>query len=524
MTLNSYRTKQSLGMNPCWNEELIIPFHTNSATNTFSADSLLSSPDLLYFNAFDLVRVDALEDERLRANTIKERLQYRWLGSFQIPFHTILVNSRVDGIFKLQAPKTLFGYERASRYEDTDMQLSMFITLDPLIKPQRSIYATQLDKDDKKLIEKFRHEIESITNNFPDRKYTISVCDIHGRQVIVNRYTQRYSVISSHLCISLLVRYVSPLNPPDSLLPREDRCSLLHLQKVARYVSLIPFIPDSQCLEDLSDVWVPAEEFLKLKCGDEEEHATLLLNYFLFLNIEGWLVLGFGIPEGSTSYVLTRERPSGLFWLWNASNGEKFAPTDVNCPLLHVYTVLSAKKIHFNIQNSTKPSDILFNFNNSRKWKTCVFTDGVPQNSLQASELLYTPSDDAKAYRLQDTIQHRLKNRVETWRSRMPTQWNRQAGAVLSELLIKFEDSYPDTPEYELKQAFESLFTTYHIVGFPIHLTPTSLKGFEEQVYSTGIHTCQEPGVEFVLTCYVHPYPNDIYSIWVYLATMVPKE
>ena len=89
----------------------------------------------------------------------------------------------------------LFGYERASRAEDTDMQLSLFITLDPLIKPHRSIYATSMDRDDKKLIEKFKHESDSLKISFPDRQYTVSVCDIHGRQVLVNRYqTTNYIV------------------------------------------------------------------------------------------------------------------------------------------------------------------------------------------------------------------------------------------------------------------------------------------------------------------------------------------
>ena len=98
---HSYRSKQSLGVNPCWNEELIIPYKRSTPSLSFSADSLLASTDILYFNVFDVLRVDALEDERLRANIIKERLQYNWMGSFQVPFHTILVNSRIDGTFKV---------------------------------------------------------------------------------------------------------------------------------------------------------------------------------------------------------------------------------------------------------------------------------------------------------------------------------------------------------------------------------------------------------------------------------------
>lgn len=33
--------------------------------------------------------------------------------------------------------------------------------------------------------------------------------------------------------------------------------------------------------------------------GDEEEHAVLLCNYFLWLGKKAWLVIGTGIPEGS---------------------------------------------------------------------------------------------------------------------------------------------------------------------------------------------------------------------------------
>ena len=32
--------------------------------------------------------------------------------------------------------------------------------------------------------------------------------------------------------------------------------------------------------------------------GDEEEHAVLLCNYFLWLGRRAWLVIGTGIPEG----------------------------------------------------------------------------------------------------------------------------------------------------------------------------------------------------------------------------------
>ena len=48
--------------------------------------------------------------------------------------------------------------------------------------------------------------------------------------------------------------------------------------------------------------------------GDEEEHAVLLLNYFLHLGKEAYLVLGNAIPEGNTAYVLTVESATAVSW------------------------------------------------------------------------------------------------------------------------------------------------------------------------------------------------------------------
>lgn len=39
------------------------------------------------------------------------------------------------------------------------------------------------------------------------------------------------------------------------------------------------------------------QQFLDLLAGDEEEHAVLLCNYFLFLGKKAWLVMGNAIPE-----------------------------------------------------------------------------------------------------------------------------------------------------------------------------------------------------------------------------------
>ena len=43
--------------------------------------------------------------------------------------------------------------------------------------------------------------------------------------------------------------------------------------------------------------------------GDEEEHAVLLCNYFLFLGKKAWVVLGTAIPEGEDTVTLSLTLP-----------------------------------------------------------------------------------------------------------------------------------------------------------------------------------------------------------------------
>lgn len=52
------------------------------------------------------------------------------------------------------------------------------------------------------------------------------------------------------------------------------------------------------------------------------------------------MVLGQGVPEGETAYVLTVEEDSGEYRLWNAITGEHFETTDTFCPLQNVTAVL----------------------------------------------------------------------------------------------------------------------------------------------------------------------------------------
>lgn len=59
--------------------------------------------------------------------------------------------------------------------------------------------------------------------------------------------------------------------------------------------------------------------------------------------------------------------------------------------------------------------------------------------------------------------------------------------------------------------------------GFPISQPFTNIKAIIEAVKSTGVHNNESPDVEFALAVYVHPYPNDVLSVWVYAVSLVAQ-
>lgn len=62
------------------------------------------------------------------------------------------------------------------------------------------------------------------------------------------------------------------------------------------------------------------------------------------------------------------------------------------------------------------------------------------------------------------------------------------------------------------------------IEGFPIQMPYTNIQSVIDAMYQTGIHSSEFPQTEFALAVYIHPYPNNILSVWVYLASLTRQQ
>ncbi|XP_052236209.1 coiled-coil and C2 domain-containing protein 2A-like isoform X5 [Dreissena polymorpha] len=497
------RTSVGDGSNPSFNEELEVPFR--APFDDYSPGNLQTVPDAVFLNIFDEVVVDIQEDDRERGRMVHQRIEKKWLGSLKIPFTTIYFNGKIDGTFRVNAPPVLLGYvyeglshgpDDIGINKDLKTLLGLFISIQPPLtqpEPVKERFSTNEDEATMVQADQWKEQISSRFT--PKRELKTFVTDVNFKSVFITRYFR-------------------PINPPDEFTGKGP-------ELVARYVSLIPFVPDAAIFPGLCDIWNTCDQFLAMLSGDEEEHAILLVNYFLHMGIKAWLICGNAIPEGPTAYVLTEE--ANVHYIWNPSSGERFRTNDATCPLRSIGCIVNNENIWANIQPYDKPDQMMYSLTETSCWEP-LFNNSRRNpglQSIQPERLYYLQTDKDFVTELQEKIQHVLKNKVMDWRSRYITRWNRHCSQIMRKTLPLLEESLGKSVDQDHIKELEASFSSYKVSGFPINMPFTEVDPIVETVYATGVHGHESNEIEFALAVYVHPYPNSVLSVWVYVASLM---
>lgn len=509
---NFISTSVADGPNPSWNEELTLPFQPPN--DDYSPANLQTVNDVIYLNVFDEVVVDILQDEQQRATNIHQRLERHWLGSIELPFSTVYFNTKVDGTFKINTPAVLLGYHhnhpRTPGAPDIGIGareqtfLSLFVTIEPPLQPSQPMAEKFETSENEHLIHHAYFWQLELKKKFPKREFKILATDLNGKKVFLTRYIRDQNMPTSF--------GIDPM----TALPNA-------MELASRYVSLIPYISDSVAFPDLCDLWSTSDQFLQMLAGDEEEHAVLLCNYFLWLRKQAWLVIGTGIPEGSTTYVLSLHQ--GVYNLWNAHTGEKFTVDDAYCPLQDIACLINGENIWANVQSSGQPYRMSFDLTKSKLWKP-FFNKNYPSpglSSVQKSLLDYVDTDPQYVLELQEKIERLLRDKIMAWRSRYVTRWNRYCCQSFRELLANMEKTFRKPATQDHKAELDQILSSYKLSGFPLQMAFTDINPVIDTVHSTGVHLTEDPNVEFALAVHIHPYPNNILSLWVYVGTLTRR-
>ncbi|CAG2121690.1 unnamed protein product, partial [Medioppia subpectinata] len=218
--------------------------------------SLAKISDCIYLNLFDEVILDSGETITSDGQkVIHKRTERRWLGSLKIPFSTLYLNSKIEGTFSLSTPLVLLGYEYDNKSyllgsdtttKDTSKQtyLTLFVTIDPSLQLPEPL-VIKCDTIESESLELYAKKWQNkLKQEFPNRSIKTLAVNMEAKSVLV-------------------CRYLRPLKPPEDFLANFNVTNDI-MARLARFVSLIPKVPDSVALPGVCDIWCACDQFLDM--------------------------------------------------------------------------------------------------------------------------------------------------------------------------------------------------------------------------------------------------------------------
>ena len=475
-------------VNAEWNENFDFQLDKE---NEIEPDLNKISKNKIRIDLFDRITFKVVTDDR-EQQMHHELTEERILGTIEIPISTLMADRSVEGRFPLVAPPFQLSYSKP----ESPLRLHIYATIDPPIK---------LEERNDELISNETEELIIRAQQWLD-KIKQQTASKERRFILMAKLRTGKTIVSC--------RMIRKQAPPEGI---DDT------QNMLRFVSMIPNYSDAEVFNAPQDVWCTSQEFLTMGAGDEEEHAALLCNYFKYKGLDAYMVFGYDIINGTTTFVATKE--ANRVTLWDPLTGLSYSSKDDNCTLYSVGMICNQENVWANVQSDVAPFRIDWNIYDKKKWSP-FFTPEFPLprfDTPQEEVLQYKDRNESKARQVQRELDNAIKNSIESWRQHQRTSWNPQFSEKIRNALENCERAAMSDPKITFQSIIEdisSINRSYRMTGGPFCMTYIKTQTIIQEVKARGMWKTESPNADFALGVYVVPYPNDILVCWVMVAVL----
>ncbi len=121
-------------------------------------------------------------------------------------------------------------------------------------------------------------------------------------------------------------------------------------------------------------------------------------------------------------------------------------------------------------------------------------------------------------------IENSLREKIQEWRPRYITKWNRYASTSLRQILTRMEKAQRDVNQLSQEpEELAQILSSYRMTGFPLNMSYSTINEIADAVYATQVHSVPSSEIEYALAVHIHEYSNTVLSVWIYIATLSRK-
>lgn len=190
---------------------------------------------------------------------------------------------------------------------------------------------------------------------------------------------------------------------------------------------------------------------------------------------------------------------------------------------MKVYCIANPKNVWANIQRENRVFMQNFDTTQSTEWRE-LFTKSTqaPNDLVHDLTLSYTDSLDCS--NLKKSIETKIMKKFRAWRMERRTVWNKRYTELMLQILKELEEDQCFGVEQKTytNKLIESTQSKYKISGYPINMPYVSISKIIERVKATEIHLNSDQKVEFALAVHIQSYPMNIFSVWVFVLSLIP--